>query len=130
MLRALTAGRLLWVNFSSLLGEAFEARGMSDNDPVDLRSLDAQLKAARERSPTPESRSKGDGDRSGMAIGLRLSAELIAGLLLGLGVGWGLDRWLGTAPWLLLVFMLLGISAGILNVIRAGNRANERTDKE
>jgi ATP synthase protein I len=130
MLRALTAGRLLWVNFGSLLGEAFEARGMSDNDPADLRSLDAQLKAARERSPTPESRSKGDGDRSGMAIGLRLSAELIAGLLLGLGVGWGLDRWLGTAPWLLLVFMLLGITAGIMNVIRAGNRANERTDKE
>jgi len=103
---------------------------MTDNDPADLRSLDAQLKAARERSPTPESRSKGDGDRSGMATGLRLSAELIAGLLLGLGVGWGLDRWLGTAPWLLLTFMLLGIAAGIMSVIRSGNRANERTDKE
>jgi ATP synthase protein I len=103
---------------------------MADNDPADLHSLDAQLKAARERSPTPESRSKGDGDRSGMAIGLRLSAELVAGLLLGLGVGWGLDRWLGTAPWLLLVFMLLGITAGIMNVIRAGNRANAQNDKE
>ena len=104
---------------------------MADNDPADLQSFDAQLKAARERSPTPESRSKnGDGDRSGMAIGLRLSAELVAGLLLGLGVGWGLDRWLGTAPWLLLVFMLLGITAGILNVIRAGNRANAESDKD
>src|SRR5262245_38403645 len=104
---------------------------MTDNDPADLRSLDAQLKAARERSPTPESKSKdGAGDRSGMAIGLRLSAELIAGLLFGLGVGWALDRWLGTAPWLLLVFMLLGITAGIMNVIRAGNRANEPTEKE
>jgi ATP synthase protein I len=103
---------------------------MSDDDPANLRSLDAQLKAARERSPTPESKSKGDGDRSGMAIGLRLSAELIAGLLLGLGVGWGLDRWLGTAPWLLLVFMLLGITAGIMNVIRAGKRANGPTEKE
>jgi ATP synthase protein I len=104
---------------------------MTDNDPADLRSLDAQLKAARERSPTPESRStKGDGDRSGMATGLRLSAELIAGLLFGLGVGWLLDRWLGTAPWLLLVFMLLGIAAGIMNVIRTGNRANESAEKE
>jgi ATP synthase protein I len=117
--------------FGSLLGEALEAQGMTDNDPADLRSFDAQLKAARERNPTPESRSKdGAGDRSGMAIGLRLSAELIAGLLFGLAVGWGLDRWLGTAPWLLLVFMLLGVAAGILNVIRAGNRANERADKE
>jgi len=130
MLRALTAGRLLWVSLGLLLGEALEAHGMTDDDPADLRSLDAQLKAARERSPTPESRSKGDGDRSGMAIGLRLSAELIAGLLLGLGVGWALDRWLGTAPWLLLVFMLLGIAAGIMNVIRTGNRANGPTEKE
>jgi len=100
---------------------------MTDNDPADLRSLDAQLKAARERSPTPEQRSEGGGDRSGMGTGLRLSAELIAGLLVGLGIGWALDRWLGTAPWLLLVFMLLGIAAGIMNVIRSGNRTDGGT---
>ncbi|HVM83655.1 MAG TPA: AtpZ/AtpI family protein [Candidatus Binatia bacterium] len=100
---------------------------MTDNDPADLRSLDAQLKAARERSPSPEQRSEGGGDRSGMGTGLRLSAELIAGLLVGLGIGWALDRWLGTAPWLLLVFMLLGIAAGIMNVIRSGNRTDGGT---
>ena len=100
---------------------------MTDNDPADLRSLDAQLKAARERSPTPEQRSEGGGDRTGMGTGLRLSAELIAGLLVGLGIGWALDRWLGTAPWLLLVFMLLGIAAGIMNVIRSGNRTDGGT---
>jgi len=100
---------------------------MTDNDPADLRSLDAQLKAARERSPSPEQRSEGGGDRTGMGTGLRLSAELIAGLLVGLGIGWALDRWLGTAPWLLLVFMLLGIAAGIMNVIRSGNRTDGGT---
>ncbi|HVO04037.1 MAG TPA: AtpZ/AtpI family protein [Candidatus Cybelea sp.] len=97
---------------------------MSDNDPADLRSLDAQLKAARERNPTPEARSEGGNDRSGMATGLRLSAEVIAGVLVGLGIGWALDKWLGTAPWLLLVFMLLGTTAGIMNVIRDSNRAD------
>ena len=56
---------------------------MTDNDPVNLRSLDAQLKAARERNPSPESKSKSGGDRSGMATGLRLSAELLAGVLFG-----------------------------------------------
>jgi ATP synthase protein I len=99
---------------------------MSENGP-DLNSLDAQIKAARERNPSPESRSEaGSQDRSGMALGMRLSAELIAGVLVGLGVGWALDHWLGTGPWLLLVFLLLGTAAGILNVIRAGNRLDQQ----
>src|ERR1700753_2372925 len=95
---------------------------MSENDPADLNALDAQLKAARERSPEPETRSGPTGDNAGMGKGLRLSAELLAGVLVGLGIGWALDRWLGPAPWLLLVFLLLGTAAGILNVIRSGNK--------
>jgi ATP synthase protein I len=61
-----------------------------------------------------------------MGTGLRLSAELIAGVLGGLGIGWGLDRWLGTAPWFLLVFLLLGTAAGIYNVIRDGNKMDRQ----
>ena len=99
---------------------------MTENDPADLNKLDAQLKAARERSPAPESRSGPTGDKSGMATGMRLSAELLAGVLVGLGIGWALDRWLGTAPWLLLVFLLLGTAAGILNVIRSGNKPDKK----
>ena len=99
---------------------------MSENDPADLKALDAQLKAAREQSPAPVSRSGPSEDKSGMAIGLRLSAELLAGVLVGLGIGWGLDRWLGTGPWLLLVFVLLGTAAGIFNVIRSGNKPGAR----
>jgi ATP synthase protein I len=102
---------------------------MTDNDPAGLDSFDAKLKAARERSPAPESKSEADGqDRSGLATGMRLSAELISGILLGLGIGWGLDRWLGTGPWLLLVFMVLGTTAGIMTVVRAGNRMDQRAD--
>jgi ATP synthase protein I len=101
---------------------------MPENDP-DLTSLEAQLKAARERSPSPESRSEAASqDRSGMATGMRLSAELLSGVLLGLGIGWGLDRWLGTGPWLLLVFLILGTTASILNVVRSGNRLERQAD--
>jgi ATP synthase protein I len=99
---------------------------MAENDPDDLNALDAQLKAARERNPVPESRSGPSEDKSGMALGMRLSAELLAGVLVGLGIGWALDRWLGTGPWLLLVFLLLGTAAGILNVIRAGNKPDTK----
>jgi ATP synthase protein I len=99
---------------------------MTENDPADLDKLDAQLKAARERNPEPVSRSGPSEGKSGMAMGMRLSAELLAGVLVGLGVGWALDRWLGTGPWLLLVFLLLGTAAGILNVVRAGNKPDAK----
>jgi ATP synthase protein I len=56
---------------------------------------------------------------SGMARGLRLSTELVAGVLVGAGIGWALDRWLGISPWGLIVFLLLGFAAGVLNVVRA-----------
>src|SRR5580700_10765546 len=58
---------------------------------------------------------------SGMARGLRLSTELVAGVLVGAGIGWALDRWLGISPWGLIVFLLLGFAAGVLNVVRAVN---------
>jgi ATP synthase protein I len=67
------------------------------------------------RAEAPTSQSTG----SGLARGLRLSTELVAGVLVGAVVGWALDRWLGISPWGLIVFLLLGFAAGVLNVVRA-----------
>jgi ATP synthase protein I len=53
-----------------------------------------------------------------MARGLRLSTELVAGVLVGAVLGWFLDRALGISPWGLIVFVLLGFVAGVLNVVR------------
>jgi ATP synthase protein I len=58
-------------------------------------------------------------DPSAMARGFRLSTELVAGVLVGAALGWLLDRWLGISPWGLIVFLLLGFAAGVLNVMRA-----------
>jgi ATP synthase protein I len=63
---------------------------------------------------------------------------LVSGLLVGLAIGWGLDWWLGTRPWLLIVFFFLGAAAGILNVYRAtkgyglavGYRKRDQDDDE
>jgi len=54
----------------------------------------------------------------------RLSIELVAGLVVGGGIGWFLDRWLGTRPAMLLIFFALGAAAGMLNVIRAAKEMN------
>jgi ATP synthase protein I len=56
---------------------------------------------------------------SGYARGFRLSSELVGGVALGAGLGWLVDRGLGIAPWGLIVFLLLGFVAGVLNVMRS-----------
>jgi ATP synthase protein I len=50
---------------------------------------------------------------------LRLSSELVAGVLVGAGLGLLIDRGLGISPWGLVVFLLLGFTAGVLNVARS-----------
>ena len=56
---------------------------------------------------------------SGYARGFRLSSELVAGVLVGAGLGWLIDRLLGISPWGFIVFLLLGFVAGVLNVMRS-----------
>jgi ATP synthase protein I len=72
---------------------------------------DRHSEGSSSRSPTS--------DPSAMARGFRLSTELVAGVLVGAAFGWVLDRLLGISPWGLIVFLLLGFAAGILNVMRA-----------
>jgi ATP synthase protein I len=54
-----------------------------------------------------------------MGIGFRIGVDVAAALAIGLGIGYLLDAWLGTKPWLLVVFFFLGAGAGVLNVYRA-----------
>jgi len=62
-------------------------------------------------------------DPSAMARGFRLSTELVTGVVVGAALGWVLDRWLGISPWGMIVFLLLGFAAGVLNVMRAAGVA-------
>jgi ATP synthase protein I len=66
---------------------------------------------------------------SAMAMGFRLSSELIAGVAVGALMGWGFDRLLSTSPFGLIVFVLVGFTAGVLNVIRSAGVAQDRTGR-
>ncbi len=55
----------------------------------------------------------------GMALAGRVTTELVAGVVVGTFIGWALDRWLGTAPALMVVFFFIGSAAGMMNVWRA-----------
>lgn len=62
---------------------------------------------------------------SGYAQAMKLSSEFIAGIVTGTGIGWLLDQWLGTTPFGLIVFLLLGFAAGVLNVLRSAGYVAE-----
>jgi ATP synthase protein I len=53
-----------------------------------------------------------------MGIAVRIGVELVAATGVGAGIGFLLDRWLDTTPWLLVAFFLLGSAAGMMNVYR------------
>jgi ATP synthase protein I len=93
---------------------------------TDEAALSARLKRLSERLARDDAGRASNGageDRaataSGYAKGFRLSSELVAGVLVGGGIGWLIDHWLGIAPWGLIGFLLLGFAAGVLNVMRS-----------
>ncbi|MDX3884518.1 MULTISPECIES: AtpZ/AtpI family protein [Edaphosphingomonas] len=89
-----------------------------------LTSLHERLKVAAdaERVRTGTKQAK---PGRGYSQGNRVLAELIAGPAVGALVGWVLDRWLGTAPWLLLVMLFLGIAVAFRNIFRISNERPE-----
>ncbi|WP_370636765.1 AtpZ/AtpI family protein [Komagataeibacter sp. FNDCF1] len=89
-----------------------------DNDPSG-ESFDRRLEAARERiAPRRAAERETGGTMSDLGLVIRSGTELVSALVVGVGIGWGLDHWLHTKPWFLIVFSLLGGVAGVLNVWR------------
>jgi ATP synthase protein I len=97
-------------------------REPSGRDPESIRQrldklgqqlAEAKGKCAAEPKSEPEAR--------GAALGtaLRLATELVAGVVVGAFIGWALDRAFGSAPFLMVVFLILGSVAGIMNVVRS-----------
>jgi len=114
---------------------ANDTRGKKDDrkePPDDEAALSARLQrlgnrlAIANRPPENDSGPRSHADASAMARGFRLSTELVAGVLVGALIGWLLDRWLGISPWGLIVFLLLGFAAGVLNVMRAAGVVSDR----
>ena len=93
---------------------------MSDKKSAEeLEDLDKRLHQAREKSHT--GKTSGNQDMSGYSMAIRIGTELVAALIVGVGVGYFLDNWLDTKPWFLVVFFFLGAAAGVLNVYRAAS---------
>jgi ATP synthase protein I len=87
-----------------------------------LNDLSSRLSAEKretEQSGKPSAQYQGASDYS---KGYRLVSEFVAGVLVGGAVGYGLDRLFNTLPLFLIILLLAGFGAGILNMSRAANR--------
>lgn len=95
-----------------------------------LEKLNAALKKADEEqaaqnAPPPERK----GLSRAMSVGLNAFSEFVGALVAGGLIGWKADEWLGTAPWLLVVMLGVGVAAGFWNIFRLAKLEQSRTEK-
>lgn len=94
---------------------------MSENEqqPSDLDLLSARLDTLKRQSPGNGGNGKGSASFGyWLWAGFNVVSDLIAGVACGLGIGYGLDRWLGTRPAFTAVFLIFGCAGGLLNAVR------------
>ncbi len=91
---------------------------------------DFERRLARARKATEIRAPKGMVERTAFGIASRLVVELVAGLVVGIGIGWVLDRIFDTGPVLLIIFFLLGAGAGMVNVVRAAAQIDAAAQRD
>lgn len=111
------------------------------SSPPDEAALSARLSGLGDRLSTLEKTRQTAKGQTGteekdarsrasmMAVGIRLSSELIAGVLVGALIGWGIDYFLSTSPLGMIVFLLLGFAAGVINVMRSAGVMAKQHDR-
>ncbi|HET9159471.1 MAG TPA: AtpZ/AtpI family protein [Caulobacteraceae bacterium] len=101
---------------------------MPDNDPVRSdggKHLEDRLKAFEQKRDRSASSEQGQA----LAAGYRFLASMIGGVLTGVGLGWLLDRFAGTAPWGIIGGLLIGSTVSIISVVRTAGRMSNRATK-
>jgi ATP synthase protein I len=97
-----------------------------DNHEQDrLKDLDAKLSAGRQRLQPQEPRRA---NASMLGLAWRLTIEMLAGIGVGGFVGWWMDKVLGTEPIFMLVLLVLGMGAGLMNSVRTVNEMRRKQD--
>ena len=98
-----------------------KGRLMKDDRPLpSLKKLGEDLRAAEAKRRKTKAGSNDQGQ--GLAFAMRIGVEIVAALIVGVGIGLLLDYWLGTKPWFFLLFFVLGAAAGFMNVFRVVGR--------
>ena len=98
-----------------------------NQDP--LSALDTRLKKARELVQDPLTKTTTDSSEKGSVLSLafRVAVEIVSAVVIGFILGWFLDDWLGTKPWLMLTFVFIGfVKVCTKYVIKHFNKFDKR----
>ena len=90
--------------------------------PEDFKTRLKIAKSKIKKQINPDSEKRG----SFMGNAFKLGTELVAAVVVGTIIGFILDSWFGTKPWLIIIFFFLGAAAGMLNVIRVANKLQKK----
>jgi len=90
--------------------------------------LASRIARAKSEIPVakPEPAARGNGIQ-GANRAYRLASEFVAAIIVGAGLGYGIDLLFGTRPWAMVILLLLGFCAGVLNIVRATAEMNAET---
>ena len=88
----------------------------------ELKDISTRLKSAKKKFSKAYNKKPQPSGSSLLGVAFKMSTELVAAVLIGTFIGFILDSWFDTKPWLIIIFFFLGAAAGMLNVIRAANR--------
>ena len=80
-----------------------------------------RLKISKNKIKSRKS-SKSEESSSSMGTAFKMSPELVAAVVVGTIIGFILDNWFGTKPWLILIFFFVGVITGIMNVVKSAKR--------
>ncbi len=80
--------------------------------------LKTRLKIAKSKYKN-KNQSNNDDEKSSFGKAFQLSTELVSAVLVATIIGFILDNWFDTKPWLIIIFFFIGVAAGIMNVIRS-----------
>ena len=93
---------------------------------VDLENFKNRLKIAKNKQKNSSKTVGNNRNSSSMGSAFKLSTDLVAHVVVGTIIGFILDSWFDTKPWLIIIFFFLGSVAGILNVIKTARQMKEK----
>jgi len=93
---------------------------------VDLKDFKTRLKIAKDKFKNNSIITNNNENSSFMGSAFKLGSELVSAVLVGTIIGFILDTWFDTKPWLIILFFILGSIAGILNVIKVAKKMQQK----
>ena len=95
----------------------------------DLKEISTRLEIAKRKIKKSHIKKNNDTNAASLGKALKISTELVASVVVGATLGYILDKWFDTKPLLTIIFFIMGVAAGILNVFRSAKKMHRNLKK-